>query len=108
MSSTLTFIQYVCEQVQDTGAVRYRKMFGDYMIYINDKPLLLVCDNVVYVKKLPILAPWMEHAESGIPYEGTKEHYILDIEDKETAAQVIAALEKVTPLPRSAKKKLSQ
>lgn len=24
------------------------------MVYVNDKPLLLVCDNMVYVKKLDI------------------------------------------------------
>ena len=38
MSTTLDFIEYVCEQIPQIGELRYRKMFGEYMIYINDKP----------------------------------------------------------------------
>ena len=32
------------------------------MIYINDKPLLLVCDDTVYVKKLKELEEIMQDA----------------------------------------------
>ena len=105
MACSLEFIEFVCEQVADVGAVRYRKMFGDYMIYVNDKPVLLVCDNTVYVKKLPQLAGRMAGAECGIPYEGTKEHYILDIENAPLAREITALLESVTPLPKPRKKK---
>lgn len=56
MSTTLDFAEYVCDQIRHTGVVRYRKMFGEFMIYVNDKPILLVCDNTVYVKKLECVA----------------------------------------------------
>ncbi|MCI6817904.1 MAG: transcriptional regulator, partial [Clostridium sp.] len=52
MATSIEFIEYVCEQVSGIGIVRYRKMFGEYMVYINDKPILLVCDNTVFVKEL--------------------------------------------------------
>ena len=32
------------------GEVWSRKMFGEYMAYLNEKPVLLVCDNTVFVK----------------------------------------------------------
>ncbi|MFR2154639.1 MAG: hypothetical protein ACLS48_08380 [[Eubacterium] siraeum] len=57
-------------------------MFGEYMVYVNDKPVLLVCDNTVYVKKLPEIEELMSGAECGVPYDSAKEHYILDIEDR--------------------------
>jgi len=50
MATTVDFIEYVCGQIEGAGAVRYKKMFGEYMVYVNDKPILLVCDNTVYVK----------------------------------------------------------
>ena len=103
MATTQDFIEFVCERIGGGYAVRYRKMFGEYMVYVNDKPVLLVCDNCVYVKKLPQLDELMQGAECGLPYEGTKEHYILDMENDSLVGEVIAVLEKVTPLPKKKK-----
>lgn len=105
MATTLDFIEYVCAQIEGAGMVRYRKMFGEYMVYVNDKPILLVCDNTVYVKILPCLDGLMLSAEKGHPYTGAKEHYILDIDSAELSLEVVAALEPVTPLPKPKKKK---
>lgn len=79
MATTKDYIEYVCERLHGAGGLRYRKMFGEYMVYVNDKPVLLVCDNTVFVKIVPELAALMADAERGLPYEGAKEHYILDI-----------------------------
>lgn len=102
MATTKDYIEYVCERLHGAGGLRYRKMFGEYMVYVNDKPVLLVCDNTVFVK---MLAALMADAERGLPYEGAKEHYILDIDDTDLARQVVAVLETVTPLPKPKKKK---
>jgi len=100
MASTVDFIEYVCGQIEGTGAIRYKKMFGEYMVYVNDKPILLVCDNTVFVKILPCLDSLMANADKGFPYDGSKEHYMLDIDDVPLTAKVIAALEEVTPIPK--------
>ncbi|MDR0951836.1 MAG: TfoX/Sxy family protein [Oscillospiraceae bacterium] len=105
MATTQSFIEYVCEQIADTGAVRYKKMFGEYMVYVGDKPLLLVCDNCVYVKPRPELAELLAGAEMGLPYEGTKEHYIVDADDRETLRAVVELLEPITPVPKKRKAK---
>lgn len=104
MSTTQDFIEYVCEQIRGVGFVRYRKMFGEYMVYINEKPILLVCDNIVFVKELDCIAHKMQDAEKGLPYEGAKEHYILDIDDAESAKEIIRTLEPVTSLPKPKRK----
>ncbi|MCE5342173.1 MAG: TfoX/Sxy family protein [Eubacteriales bacterium] len=105
MASTLEYIQYVCEQLAGSGEVRYRKMFGEYMVYVNDKPLLLVCDNTTYVKMRDELAGEMHTAERATPYTGAKEHYILDIDDVDLTRRIIAILEPIVPLPTPKKKK---
>lgn len=73
------------------------------MIYLNDKPVLLVCDNTVFVKKITQLADIMRNAECSFPYDGAKEHYILDIENDELTEAVLHILESVTPLPKRKK-----
>ena len=105
MATSEAYIQYVCDQAAGAGDLHYRKMVGEYMVYVNDKPVLLVCDNTVFVKIVPELAALMADAERGLPYEGAKEHYILDIDDTDLARQVVAVLETVTPLPKPKKKK---
>ena len=105
MATDLSYIEYVCEQIHGNYAIRYKKMFGEYIVYANDKPVLLVCDNTVYVKKLNELSDIMQNADCGIPYDGTKEHYILDIDNSELFERVIAILEQVTPLPKKKSKK---
>ena len=80
-------------------------MFGEYVVYVNDKPVLLVCDNTVYVKKLTEIEELMSGAECGVPYDGAKEHYILDIENRELTEKVVEVLEQVTPVPKKKPKK---
>ena len=104
MATTVDFIEFVCERIHGDYAIRYKKMFGEYMVYANDKPILLVCDNCVYVKKLKEVESLLQGAETGIPYDGSKEHYILDIENAELVESVIPILERVTPPPKKRKK----
>ena len=104
MSTRLEFIEFICDQIADCGTIRYRKMFGEFMVYVNDKPLLLVCDNTVYVKMHPVLEETMQDSERGFPYEGSKEHYILDIDDAEFSKQIIDILEPITPIPQKKRK----
>ena len=105
MSSTSDYIEYVCEQISGVGFVRSRKMFGEYMVYVNDKPILLVCDNTVFIKMHDSISDMMKRAETGTPYTGAKEHYILDIDDAGFSKQVIQILEPLTAVPLPKKKK---
>ncbi len=104
MATDIEYIQFVCEQARGAYEIRYKKMFGEYMVYVSDKPVLLVCDNTVFVKKHDALAALLEGAECGVPYEGSKEHYILDIENKELVQRVLDVLVQVTPLPKKRKR----
>lgn len=80
-------------------------MFGEYIIYINEKPLLLICDNIVYVKTKDELKDLMNNSTIGIPYKGAKEHYVLDIDDLELTENVLKVLDYITPVPKKSIKK---
>ncbi len=110
MSSSIEFINFVCDQIAPAGSIRHRKMFGEYMIYCDDRPVLLVCDDTVYIKQIPeTTAEFSAHnttAEYGIPYQGARQHYILDIENTALAIDMVRMLARITPLPKSKTRKI--
>lgn len=68
---------------------RYRKIFGEYCVYANDKVIFTVCDNTVFVKKWDFLEQVMKDARLGVPYPGARENYILDVEDADILERVV-------------------
>ena len=105
MACSQDYIEFVCSQLSSLGEVRSRKMMGDYVIYVDEKCVIIACDEVCYVKKIPELVELMAEAECGYPYDGAKEHYILDIEHKEHVLKVVSLLRDVLPYPKQKKKK---
>ena len=103
MATSIDFMNYICDQINGVGEIRYRKMFGEYLIYVNEKPLIVVCDNTAFIIKIDCIKELMEGAETGFPYKGAKEHYILDIDNSELSKTVVKEAEKVTPLPKKKK-----
>ena len=47
----------------------------------------------------------MTDAGTGVPYDGAKEQYILDVDNSEFAKEIVLKIEAVTPLPKSKKRK---
>lgn len=103
MATSIDFINYVCEQLEGLGEIHYKKMFGEYMVYLNNKPVVIVCGNVAFVKKLDEIQTLMKQSEIGYPYKGAKEHYVLDLDQRELCRSVITEIEKVTKVPQKKK-----
>ena len=82
MASDLDFVNYVIDQLNGVRIITSRKMVGEYMVYINQKPLIGICDNTAYVKILDCIKILYKNNEKRFPYNGAKEHYILDIDNK--------------------------
>lgn len=106
MATTKEYLDFVCAQLEGIRGVDYKRMFGEYQIYVNDKPVLLVCDNTVFVKNHPALAQLLSGAPEGLPYPGAKPQKVLDIENRALTAQALEILERVTPVSRSRARKL--
>lgn len=104
MACTSDFIESVCNELLPLGEVSSRKMMGDYIIYVNGKCVITACDNTAFIKKLPCIEELMTDAESGYPYPGSKEAYILDFRDRRKVLAVIDTLWKHIPYPKSKRK----
>ena len=60
MSTRPEFVQYLLDQLEGLGELRARKMFGDYLIYLNDRPALLGATG-------PLQAPALRGRAAGGP-----------------------------------------
>lgn len=100
MACSIDFIEFVCRTLEPLGEVRYRKMMGDYVIYLNDKCVITACDNIIFIKKLPCIDHLMANADTGHPYPDAKECYILSFDNQAKARNIIQTLWEVLPFPK--------
>jgi TfoX/Sxy family transcriptional regulator of competence genes len=107
MASDPGFVEYVCDQVRDAGRIRFRKMFGEYAVYCDDKLVALVCDDQLFVKPTlggreligaPVEAP---------PYQGAKPAFLIEdhIDDREWLTRLIEVTVGELPAPKSRRSK---
>jgi len=107
MASSLEFAELVAEKIYSAGSINYRKMFGEYMVYCNGKPIFLICNDTLYAKVLKETTEIVgENNEQGAPYNGARQHYIVDVDNDEIVLELARALERITPLPKPKKKKV--
>lgn len=102
MACTTDFIDFVCSQLNGVGIIRSKKMFGDWLIYIDEKPVILACDNICYVKKLSVIAedgiicgnwsPWKKALQTEYFASETKQ---LDLKQQWTKFSEMKSLNKV-------------
>lgn len=104
MASDLEYVRFVCGQLEGTGDVRYRKMFGEYLIYVDDKPMVIVCDNRAFVKIHPALEDLMDNAGIDLPYPDAKPHYVLNVQDRALCCAIVSRLLPVTQVPKKKKR----
>ena len=90
--SNADLVQYIIEQASQAGDVRARKMFGDYCLYCNDKPVGLICDDYLYLKPLKQLDSVLREDDRQMrpPYDGAKPHYVItDVDDADYVSLLV-------------------
>ena len=107
MASDLSFVEFVVDQIVNTAAVSYRKMFGEYAIYCNGKVVALVCDNQLFIKPTQAGRSFIGDVVEAPPYPGAKPAFLIhdQLEDKEWLSQLIRLTEEELPVPKPKKKR---
>lgn len=102
MASSANFKDFVMEQIaqsvlKGSPQLHFRKMFGEYFIYLNGQPAFLICNDRVYVKQYEELQTLLRENERSIPFVGAKEWFVLDIENLEILGEVVEIFEEILP-----------
>ena len=107
MASDLKLVEYVCGQMASAGFIRFKKMFGEFAIYCDEKVVALICDNQVFVKMTPEGRAMLATPQEGPPYPGAKPHFIVDeyLDQPEFLSALVAATAVSLPSPKPKSKK---
>lgn len=107
MASDLEFVEFVVENIKNSGNVSFRKMFGEYCLYCDEKVVALICDNKLFIKPTEAGKEYIGNVTEGFAYPGAKPSFLIEdkIEDAEWLTELIKVTEKALPIPKAKKKK---
>jgi TfoX/Sxy family transcriptional regulator of competence genes len=107
MASDEDFVRFLAEQMNDAGVIRFRKMFGEYAIYCNEKVIALVCDNKLFVKPTDGGRAYIGNVVEEPAYPGANPFFFIEdhFENSEWLSELIRITEKELPAPKPKKAK---
>jgi len=107
MATDQRIVDFICEQAQLPGQLSFRKMFGEYALYLDGKVIALICDNHLYLKPTPEGRALLGKPNEASPYPGAKPHFQLgdEVEDRDLLRQLFRATWAALPEPKPKKPK---
>jgi DNA transformation protein and related proteins len=110
MSSDLSFVEYILDRISQAGQVSFKKMFGEYAIYCDEKVVALVCDNQLFVKPTAGGRSMIGSTVEAPPYPGAKPHFLIgeQLDDQYWMSNLIRLTASELPVPKPKKSKLKK
>lgn len=107
MASDLEFVEYIRDQLAGAGSITFRKMFGEYAVYLNSKVVALVCDDQLFVKPTAAGRALIGTPTEAPPYPGAKPHFLIaeQLDEREWLVNLIRVTDAELPLPEPKKPK---
>jgi len=107
MASDLSFVEYVRDQINEAGQVSFKKMFGEYAIYYEEKVVALVCDNQLFIKPTVSGRSMIENVVEASPYPGAKPHFLMgeQLDNRQWMSNLIQLTASELPAPKPKKSK---
>lgn len=107
MATNLAFVEHVAEQARLGARFTWRKMFGEYALYIDGKVVGFACDDSLFIKPAAATAALVADLPMGPPYPGAKLYPVADelLDDPGRLQQLLLATWQAVPAPKARKKK---
>jgi len=107
MASEQKFVDFIIDQIDYSGHVTYKKMFGEYGLYFDDKLFALVCDNKLFVKPTLSGRAYIKDIVEAPPYPGAKNQFLIEeqLEDRDWLKKLVSITVAELPEPKPKKKK---
>lgn len=101
MPTDRSFLEYVVEQSGLESALSYKRLFGEYALYLDGKVVAFACDNSLLLKPSEAmkLAPDLPARP---PYPGAKDYPVLDelLDDPDALRRILRATADALPAPK--------
>lgn len=83
-------------------------MFGEYCLYLSDKPVAFICDDQMFLKPTEAGRQLLSEVVEAAPYPGAKPYFLIPAdrwEDGEWFGRLVQATANELPLPKPKKGK---
>lgn len=107
MASSAQTLDFLLDQLSGEP-LSARKMFGEYCLYLGEKPIALLCDDQLYLKPTEAGRALLAHVQEAPPYPGAKPHLLISAdqwEDRDWLRQLVHATAAALPPPKKRKPK---
>ncbi|MDD3146469.1 MAG: TfoX/Sxy family protein [Candidatus Riflebacteria bacterium] len=107
MASDADYVEFIVDQIECRDRISYRKMFGEYAVYYDNKVVLLICDNRCFVKPTPGGRAHIGEVTEAPAYPGAKPSFVIEdrLEDREWFTELVKITARELPEPKPKKKK---
>lgn len=107
MATEPGFVQYAAEQAALGSRLAYRKMFGEYALYLDGKVVAFACDNSLFIKPTQAVQNGYPDFPIRPPYPGGRPHPVIDelLDDPDSLQRLIVETAALLPEPKPKKPK---
>ena len=107
MASDKNFLDFVVDQIENSGQITYINMFGEYVMYSDGKVFALVCDNKLFIKPTVAGRNFIKDVVEAPPYPGAKLSFLIEdkLEDRDWISNLVKITVAELPEPKPKKKK---
>ena len=107
MGSGADFLQYVQDQAGLGQALGWRRMFGEYALYLDERVVALVCDDMLYVKPTEAGRAVLDEVVEAPPYPGAKPWWRVDalLDEGDRLRRLLQVTAAALPAPKPKKPK---
>lgn len=85
MATSPQTVSFLLDQLAGLGEATTKKMFGEYCLYLAEKPVGLICDDQLFVKPTNAGKNMLVKLVEAPPYPGAKNHYLVEADLWESA-----------------------
>lgn len=102
MASNVGTVQFICDQAGLGKRLTFRKMFGEYALYLDGKVVGLICDDQLFLKPTPEGRTYLGSVAEAPPYPGAKNFFLLssELEDPDRLAEALRVTARALPEPQ--------
>jgi DNA transformation protein len=108
MATSQGTIDYLMDQLAGTRLVTARRMFGEYCLYWDGRPVALVCDDQLYLKPTDAGRALLATVVEGAPFPGARPHLLVSAdqwEDGEWLGRLVRATAQALPVGKAQAKR---
>ena len=105
MASKKEFVEFICDQLSELGEITYRPMMGEYLIYVNGKYCVGICENQMFLKPVNKVRTLLKEVIEQPMYEGAKPSFLItDIDDRDYLCKIVKVTYDELPEPKPKKR----